>query len=152
MKYLPSKKILPPPESTSEPEKISEANSDFINVELGLEYSAGMPDMYKELLLMFSNLKAEKQKKLQEAFDAQDWKNYTIYVHALKSTALSIGGEKTSAAAKDLEMAGKILTAKTSSELEKHENTEFIQKNHAATMKLYDKLAEEAKRLADTLG
>ncbi len=152
MKYLPSKKILPPPESTSEPEKISEANSDFINVELGLEYSAGMPDMYKELLLMFSNLKAEKQKKLQEAFDAQDWKNYTIYVHALKSTALSIGGEKTSAAAKDLEMAGKILTAKTSSELEKHENAEFIQKNHAATMKLYDKLAEEAKRLADTLG
>ena len=152
MKYLPAEKVLPPPESEikSEPESNSEAKSDFINVEIGLEYSAGMTEMYKEILLTFDRLKADKQKKIQEAFDAQDWKNYTIYVHALKSTALSIGGEKTSAAAKELEMAGKILTAKTSSELEKHENAEFIQKNHPKVMKLYDRLAEEAKKLADT--
>ena len=53
--------------------------------------------------------------------------------------------------AKDLEMAGKILTAATSSELEKHQSEEFIKKNHAAAMKLYDALAEEAKNLAETL-
>ena len=151
MKYLPAEKVLPPPDSTSETEQTLEATGDLINVEMGLEYSAGMADMYKEILLTFNRLKADKQKKIQEAFDAQDWKNYTIYVHALKSTALSIGGEKTSAAAKELEMAGKILTAKTSSELEKHENAEFIQKNHAVVMKLYDNLAEEAVRLANTL-
>ena len=153
IKYLPEKKILPPPESEqkAEFESNSEAKNDFINVEMGLEYSAGMTEMYKEILLTFDRLKADKQKKIQVAFDAQDWKNYTIYVHALKSTALSIGGEKTSAAAKELEMAGKILTAKTSSELEKYESAEFIKKNHAVVMQLYDKLAEEAKRLSETL-
>ena len=123
----------------------------LINVEIGLEYSAGMADFYKEFLLKFVDLKPDKQKKLQAAFEAGDWKNYTIYVHSLKSTALSIGGEKTSAAAKDLETAGKILTAATSSELEKHQSEEFIKKNHAAAMKLYDALAEEAKNLAETL-
>ena len=89
--------------------------------------------------------------KLQETFDAQDWKNYTIFVHSLKSTALSIGGEKTSAAAKALEMSGKILTAATSSELEKQQSEEFIKQNHAAAMQLYDALAEEATKLAATL-
>ena len=116
-----------------------------------MEFSAGMTDLYKDFLLKFVSLKADKQKKLQAAFEAQDWKNYTIYVHALKSTALSIGGEKVSAAAKELEISGKIITAATSSELEKHESMEFIEKNHAATMKLYDELTEEARRLAETL-
>ena len=155
MTYLPADKIL-----NAAPEKVDtatdsasapEIDGDLINVDMGLEYCAGMTDMYKEVLLTFNRFKPEKQKKIQAAFDAGDWKNYTILVHALKSTALTIGGEKTSAAAKALEMAGKILTAATSSELEKHESADFIQKNHAAAMKLYDMLADEAQRLADTL-
>ena len=43
------------------------------------------------------------------------------------------------------------MTAATSSELEKHESAEFISRNHSAAMKLYDALAAEAQRLADTL-
>ena len=153
MDYLPIEKLqLPPTESAVEPPSEPEtAPSDIINAELGLEYSAGMSDLYKEVLLTFSRLKPDKQAQIQAAFDAGDWKNYTVYVHALKSTALSIGGEKTSAVAKDLETAGKILTASTSSELEKHESAEFISRNHAAAMQLYDALAAEAQRLADTL-
>ena len=111
MDYLPIEKLqLPPTESAVEPPSEPEtAPSDIINAELGLEYSAGMSDLYKEVLLTFSRLKPDKQAQIQAAFDARDWKNYTVYVHALKSTALSIGGEKTSAVAKDLETAGKIL-------------------------------------------
>ena len=150
MDYIPIEKLRLPPTEEPQEEK-SDAKSEIINVEMELEYSAGMSDMYKEVLLTFSRLKDDKQAKMQAAFDSEDWKNYTIYVHSLKSTALSIGGEKTSALAKELETAGKILTAATSSELEKHENEEFIKKNHAAAMKLYDELAEEAKRLAETL-
>ena len=153
MKYLPAEKLLSPTpeEKIPAPEEKSTAASDLINVEMGLEYSAGMADLYKDFLLKFVELKPDKVKKLQATFDAQDWKNYTIFVHSLKSTALSIGGEKTSAAAKALEMSGKILTAATSSELEKHQSEEFIRKNHAATIELYDALAQEAKRLANTL-
>ncbi len=152
MNYLPAEKVL---SSTQEKitvaEKPSESVGNLINVEKGLEYSAGMTDFYKEFLLKFVSLKAEKQQKLQATFEASDWKNYTICVHALKSTALSIGGEKTSEAAKELEKAGKILMAATSSELEKQESADFINKNHAAAMKLYDALAAEAEKLAETL-
>lgn len=152
MKYLPEEKIsTPTPQEESPPEEKFTATSDLINVEMGMEYSAGMPDLYKDFLLKFAELKPDKIQKLQETFDAQDWKNYTIFVHSLKSTALSIGGEKTSAAAKALEMSGKILTAATSSELEKQQSEEFIKQNHAAAMQLYDALAEEATKLAATL-
>ena len=151
MKYLPAEKVLSPTEEKILPTKKFSVTSDSINVEKGLEYSAGTVDFYKEFLLKFVSLKAGKQKKLQETFEAGDWKNYTICVHALKSTSLSIGGEKISAAAKDLEKAGKILTAAMSSELEKKEGAEFIKKNHAVLMKLYDELTEEAKRLADKI-
>lgn len=152
MKYLPEEKLsTPTPQEESPPDEKLTATSDLINVEMGMEYSAGMPDLYKDFLLKFAELKPDKMQKLQETFDAQDWKNYTIFVHSLKSTALSIGGEKTSAAAKALEMSGKILTAATSSELEKQQSEEFIKQNHAATMQLYDELAEEATKLAATL-
>ncbi len=152
MKYLPEEKIsTPTPQEKSPPDEKLTAISDLINVEMGMEYSAGMPDLYKDFLLKFAELKPDKMQKLQETFDAQDWKNYTIFVHSLKSTALSIGGEKTSAAAKALEMSGKILTAATSSELEKQQSEEFIKQNHAAAMQLYDALAEEATKLAATL-
>ncbi|MBQ6298743.1 MAG: response regulator [Selenomonadaceae bacterium] len=152
MNYLPAEKVLSSTqEKISSAEKPSEPVGNLINMEKGLEYSAGMTDFYKEFLLKFVSLKAEKQKKLQETFEAGDWKNYTICVHALKSTSLSIGGEKTSEAAKELEKAGKILMAATSSELEKQESAEFINKNHAATMELYDALAAEAEKLAGTL-
>lgn len=152
IKYLPAEKLsTPTPEEISPPEEKPVAPSDLINVEMGMEYSAGMPDLYKDFLLKFVELKPDKMQKLQETFDAQDWKNYTIFVHSLKSTALSIGGEKTSAAAKALEMSGKILTAATSSELEKHQSEEFIKQNHVAAMQLYDALAEEATKLAATL-
>lgn len=149
--FLPAKKVLPTPDSTPTPEKNLETVNDLIDVEKGLEYSAGMTDFYKEILLKFADLKDDKQKKLQTAYEAGDWKNYTVYVHALKSTSLSIGSEKISEAAKNLETAGKNITAENTSEVEKQENIDFIKKNHAATMKLYDTLAEEAKKLAETL-
>lgn len=173
MDYLPIEKLRQPPAENSVPVENSapdeksvpeEKNSasaetsapeekidDIINTKLGLEYSAGMNDLYKEILTTFVNLKAEKQAKLQASFDAGDWKNYTIQVHALKSTSLSIGGEKTSAAAKALESAGKILTSDNVDDNERRQNENYIRENHAAAMKLYDRLAAAAEKFAATL-
>ena len=122
------------------------ADYKYLNVELGLQYSAGMEDMYRNILEMFCNLKDDKKAKLQEAFDKEDWNNYTTFVHALKSTSLSIGGEKTSGVAKDLEMAGKMCISEVTSELEKHEGAEYIKEHHAEAMELYDALVEDGRR------
>ena len=156
MNYLPIEKLHAPKETPEDekiqPEEVPESPSwKYIDVELGMSYSAGMADLYKNILETFCELKEEKQSKLQEAFEGEDWKNYTVFVHALKSTSLSLGSEKVSAAAKELETAGKMITSATTSELEKHEGAEFIKAHHDEAMKLYDELAAEALRVAETL-
>ena len=116
-----------------------------------MQYSAGMAEVYKPILETYCNLKDEKKNKMQVAFDSGDWKNYTVLVHALKSTSLQIGGEKLSAAAKELEMSGKIMTSAITSELEKHEAENYIKTHHAEVMKMYEELAEEAKKVIENL-
>ena len=64
----------------------------------------------------------------------------------MKSTALSIGGEKCSKLAKELELAGNVLKDNNSSESDKHKAEEYIKSHHAEAMELYDKLVEEGKR------
>ena len=157
MNYLPIEKLHAPKEEDSAEEeisaeeKISQPELKYIDVDLGLEYSAGMADLYKNILETFCDLKEEKQAKLNESFINEDWKNYTVFIHALKSTSLSLGSEKVSAKAKDLETAGKVITSAITSELEKHEAIEFIKSHHAEEMNLYDKLAEEAAQVIKTL-
>ena len=162
MEYLPKNKLQEPPEVSEEvtvrstarptqpPPTTKEAPapqnpSALLNVGLGLQYSAGMEDMYRNVLQMFCNLKDEKKAKIQEAYDTKNWNDYTTFVHALKSTSLSIGSEKTSELAKKLEESGKILTANSSSESDKQQSEAFINNHHAEAMELYDKLVEEGR-------
>ena len=171
IEYLPIEKLHSPDSENSIAQDVEAVNSDsilneestetnsqaktnykYLNIEMGLQYSADMEDMYRNILELFCNLKDEKKAKLQEAFDNEDWNNYTTFIHALKSTSLSIGGEKTSKAAKDLETAGKMCISEATSELEKHESAEYIKAHHSEAMELYDALVEEGKRyLANTV-
>ncbi|MBR1729821.1 MAG: response regulator [Selenomonadaceae bacterium] len=153
MEYLP-KNLLQEP--TEENEKnISKAqnknptpqnNYDLLNVNLGLQYSAGMEDMYRNVLEMFCKLKDEKKSKIQEAFNNKNWNDYTTFVHALKSTSLSIGGEKISALAKQLEESGKILIDESTSESDKQQAEKFIVNNNSEAMQLYDKVVDEGRK------
>ncbi len=49
----------------------------------------------------------DKREKLSKEYAAESWKNYQIYIHALKSTSLYIGAEELSEKAKALEGAAK---------------------------------------------
>ena len=164
MEYLPIEKLHSTSETSQEQgtsqEQVSSGESylhldprslTLLNTEMGLQYSAGMEDMYRNILELFCNLKDEKKAKIQEAFEAEDWNNYTTFVHALKSTSLSIGGEKTSEEAKNLETAGKMCISEFTSELEKHESIEYIKQHHAKAMELYDALVEEGKQYLDSI-
>ncbi len=147
MQYLPPEKVQSPTgEPLNLPRATSSSNYEYLNVELGLQYSAEMPDVYKSMLEMFCNIKAEKKLALQTSFDEEDWKNYTIQIHALKSTSLSIGGKKLSTLAKQLEQAGKIITAGNTNELEKSRNVDYIKANHDAAMTMYDKLEADCQK------
>ena len=144
-KYLPPEKVLPADEvERLKGEKVeSEVESNNyalritnyalnIDVDLGMQYCGGMEEMYKEFIKMFCDRKEETQKKLQDAFDAENWKDYTTFIHALKSGSLSVGGKILSEQAKELEMAG-------------HENRiDYIKENHHKAVELYDAFVAEA--------
>ena len=68
----------------------------------------------------------EKQTELSSYFDNQDWANYTIKVHALKSASRTIGADGLSDCAAKLEQAGK------------NGDVKYIEENHPILMGLYE--------------
>ena len=158
MKYLPAGKIMAKPDEEANPQTTDGENlavspmdtenkdTGDLDIEQGMKYNGGMEDMYKTVLGMFINLRPEKQKQMKEHLDAEDWKDYATMLHALKSTAMTIGGKKCSDAAKELELAGKKCFAEDTSDEEKQEAIWFIRSHHERTMALYEKLAQDAER------
>ena len=144
---LPAKKLPEPhaamawPEEATEPleeiglpqdsastlpyDQLSQAG---INGEMGLDYCAGDEDFYREMLRMFCDQSAGKRAEIASLYESANWADYAVKVHALKSTALTIGAEALSAQAKELELAGK------------RGDVDFIQAHHAALLQAYDEL------------
>ena len=77
-----------------------------LNVEQGLLYCGG-PEAYLEILERCFEDGVNERQLLEKLYEEQDWKNYTIRVHGLKSTMQSIGAIPLFEKAKALEMAGK---------------------------------------------
>ena len=114
----------------SEREKKSfAARCPDVNLEVALNYCMDSRELLIQMLSSFTD--ARKADKIQEKFSARDWKGYQILVHALKSTALSIGAEKLSGQAKILELAAK------------NKDAEKIFANHDEMMTAYKKIREE---------
>ncbi|MBQ7516638.1 MAG: Hpt domain-containing protein, partial [Schwartzia sp.] len=115
-------------------------------VQLGLRYCGNMEKVYWRLLPLFCRMREEKQKEIEDALAQENWKDYTTFVHALKSSSLSIGGQPCSEAAKALELAGKRYLDEEATEDDKKEALEYIRANHQACMALYDELAAAGEK------
>ena len=126
------------PEQTSD--ENSEAVDKYIDVDLAMQYCGGMEDLFKEFIGMFCNRQAETVQKITEAFDSENWNDYTVHVHALKSTSLSVGGKILSETARASELAGRALLDKNDTS-----QLDFIKENHPKILKLYDDFVAEAK-------
>lgn len=101
-----------------------------MNVQLGLEYCCGEEEFYMEMLQMFCSQAEEKKAELIDLFETANWKDYTVKVHALKSTSMTIGAEQLAEQAKLLEQAGK------------KGNIGYIQHDHPNLIRMYDKVCE----------
>ena len=120
-------------EISRETKKEKEPLNEYLDTSLGMQYSAGNEEMYREFLSMFCDMKEEKKQNIQKSFLEEDLENYTVYVHALKSTSLSIGGQKLSELAARLEKAGR------------QKEIDFIKEHEEELMELYELTAEEAR-------
>lgn len=108
-KYLPSVSAL---EECPAELPIAEKAEDYlaqhgINTDAALRYIGGNLDFYRELLWLFVNDSSLKQKQVKEYLTANDWEDYSVVVHALKSNAQGLGAEQLAFLAKEHELASK---------------------------------------------
>ncbi|MBQ2935226.1 MAG: response regulator [Lachnospiraceae bacterium] len=110
----------------------SDEGQEYLSVSTGMKYCGESEEIYREMLSMFCNIKEQKKKQLDDSFAEKDYTNYVVYIHALKSSSLSVGGKAVSTLAAELEKAGK------------QKDFDYIRENHAEAMRLYDLTVEAA--------
>lgn len=99
---------------------------DLLDTKLGLEYCCSDEEFYRNMIMTY--LENQKRDAMMKCCREEDWENYRILVHALKSTSLSIGAAELSEQAKALEMAAK------------EKNLSYIKENHEKVMADYQNL------------
>lgn len=100
-------------------------NIEGIDGELAIKNS-GSEEAFATVLKLFYEAIDEKINELNGFYDSEDWSNYTIKIHALKSSAKLVGAMSLSEEALLLEMAGK------------ENNVAFIKGSHKAFLELSD--------------
>ena len=104
----------------------------FIDGEQALKNS-GSEDAFAAILKIFVDSVDGKTAEIEEYYEDEDWVDYTIKVHALKSSARLIGAEAIAEEAQLLETAGK------------EGNTDYIKQKHEGFMTAYRQLGEQLK-------
>lgn len=78
-----------------------------IDTSVGMHYCQNDPKFYDELLEQFVVDAPKKRESIVKGFETKDFSDYTIYIHALKSTSKTIGQAALSKKAAELEALGK---------------------------------------------
>ena len=104
----------------------------FIDADEAIKNS-GSEEAFRSVLQIFYDSIPVKSKELSDFFDSENWDNYTIKIHALKSSAKLIGAVKLSEKAALLEAAGK------------EGDYDYIRSNHRPFMAEYKKAGVELK-------
>lgn len=131
-KYIPKEKQITRDEKQEvETVSVSVEEDVFViadlDIDKGLMY-CGNKENYLEILTSQRDSGHETLKQTQMAYEKEDWKNYIILVHGIKSAMMSIGAVKLSEMAKGLEFAGKA------------EDYEYIHKSHAIMTEEYNSI------------
>ena len=111
-----------------------ESETDILqhmDVALGMKNCGGTLDDYYQVMDVVLKYGEKRLTKLQKLVDEKDYVNYTIDVHALKSTAANIGATELSQMALEHEQAGKA------------GDFEFIEANYEELLALYEIVLKE---------
>ena len=107
--------------------------SEFLNVEEGMKYCMNKVPFYLEMLHDFAE--TDRIEQLQIFFAQKDVEAYRINVHALKSTARTIGADEFSEKARELENDAR------------NENWEAVSEKHAELVSGYGLLAGKIRNV-----
>jgi CheY-like chemotaxis protein len=149
LQYLPKDKVQKEAAPEAEPVKAAEeaapeetvmfdglSANGLIDVQKGIKNS-GSADAYLPLLKIFYESMDDKARELEGYYTNGDIANYTIKVHALKSSARLVGAEDVGNLAQELENAGK------------SGDIEYIDNNHTALLKELIRLKDSLQSLIE---
>ncbi|MCR4787779.1 MAG: response regulator [Lachnospiraceae bacterium] len=144
MRHLPEE-MMEKPEAADAIEIITELPEDMlwvkevegINTEDGIENSGGAGS-YVFSLNLFLDTIDDNTRVLKEAYESDNFRFYTIKVHALKTSARIIGANDLSKLAAELEEAGN------------KDDIAFIRENNNLFLNEYNEFKEKLKRLKNT--
>ncbi len=103
-----------------------------INQQSGMELCGGTKDVYMSVLSLFCEEKQTNRDKLEGMYNREDWKNYGILAHSLKSNSKLIGCP---------EFADLALQMERSCD----GDATFARQNHYDFMEMYDSLEKAIK-------
>ena len=130
LKYLPEELVFYPDETGTKPTLKTSGdftdNLSFLDTAAGISYCNNDKAVYRMVLDAF--IRAQSHIKLHNCYKKEDWKGYSIEIHGIKSSSLTIGALDISARAKALELAAK------------SGDIEFVRVNHDAFVEDYRKL------------
>ena len=147
IKYLPGEKVLirkeEQPSSDAQHRGGNEKEDPYpplktagIDTQAGLHYCQNDRNMYEMLLREYAHGAAAKTRDLQQCYVTQDWNNYAVYVHLLKSTSRMIGAAALSEMAAEQEAAAD------------EGQADLIHSRHDDMMKRYCSIVEAIRRVA----
>ena len=100
-----------------------------LDISKGIMY-CGSKENYLEILTSQRDSGKEIMEQTKNLFEKEDWKNYVIVVHGIKSAMMSIGAVKLSEMAKALEFAGK------------GEDYDFIRREHHSMIQEFERVMQ----------
>ena len=118
-------------------DELSILQAGGINTAEAMEYCRGDKGFYIQLLQKFISDRERKQSDLDKFLAGEDYANYRIQVHSLKSSSKMMGADALSQFAKDMETASK------------DNNAEYIKENHAKLMEMY---SQTVKLMGSAIG
>ncbi|MCR4734862.1 MAG: response regulator [Treponema sp.] len=155
IKYLPEDKVILTSQNTNPTEDVqtNQASSQTsendlpsltdIDLESGLK-NCGNKEILLSAMQEFHSTISDKSKKIEDYAANHDWKNYTILVHALKSSARLIGANKLSSDAAYLEQCGDKTKAGSGVVKKAEAELEILEKT-APLLELYRSYEEKLK-------
>lgn len=90
-----------------EEDKITRLAHAGFNTRAGMQYCRGDKEFYEELLERFAQDAQRKADEIDDSYEKEDFGNYRIMVHSLKSSAKMVGADTLSELARNAEEAAK---------------------------------------------
>lgn len=147
-KYIPQEKITYTEKKDPANEKPAEENDtaqEQLDTALGMKYCGGDEEMYREILEIYCEEFDEAVENFERFMAEDNWKNYTVNIHALKSNSLNVGAAALSKRCLELEKAGKAYQAGDNPDAQ----IEFIRSNHSDVMEMYKEIVAQAKKFLE---